>query len=230
RGILSGKQTMASTSETTKKKKVEGRFLETRKSLIKRLDNWEDTQGWNEFHRIYSQFLFRVARKSGLTEEEAREAVQETFIGVAKNLRKKKFNTEGGSFKAWLMNQTRWRIVDQFRARRPDSSTSRPHIPGDMADRRTATLDRFADPAGEALTKIWDREWKESLTDMALRTVKMKVSPEQYQIFYCYVIKDWATDRVREHLGVSAAQVYLAKHRVGRLIKKEISKLQKQSI
>ena len=67
------------------KKTPEPGFLETRKSLIERLDNWEDTQGWNEFYRIYSQFLFRVARKAGLTEQEAHEAVQETFIGVAKN-------------------------------------------------------------------------------------------------------------------------------------------------
>ncbi len=208
----------------------EPRFLETRKSLIERLDNWEDTQGWNEFYRIYSQFLFRVARKAGLTEQEANEAVQETFIGVAKNLRKKKFDTSIGSFKAWLMNQTRWRIVDQFRARKPDSSFARPRDYGEAGERRTATLDRFADPAGDELTKIWEREWKENLTDMALRTVKTKVSPEQYQIFYCYVIKDWSTQKVRDHLGVSAAQVYLAKHRVGRLIKKEISKLEKQPI
>ena len=111
--------------------------------MIKRLDNWEDTAGWNEFYRIYSQFLFRVARKAGLTEEEAREAVQETFIGVAKNMQKKKFNTEGGSFKAWLMNQTRWRIVDQFRARKPDSSHARPRGDDYAPDRRTATLERF---------------------------------------------------------------------------------------
>ncbi len=210
--------------------KAEGGFLETRKSLIKRLDNWEDAAGWNEFYRIYSQFLFRVARKAGLTEEEAREAVQETFINVAKNLRKKKFDTEGGSFKAWLMNQTRWRIVDQFRARKPDSSSSRPKGDDFAPDRRTATLERFADPTGDKLERLWDREWKENLTDIALRTVKTKVSPEQYQIFYCYVIKEWPTSKVREQLGVSAAQVYLAKHRVGRLIKREIIKLEKQSV
>jgi RNA polymerase sigma factor (sigma-70 family) len=211
--------------------KASGGFLKTRKSLIERLDNWEDRQGWNEFYQIYSQFLFRVARKAGLSDQEAHEAVQETFIGVAKNLSKKKFNVNGGSFKAWLMNQARWRIVDQFRGRKPESAFNRPGAPGgELGDRRTATLERFADPAGEKLERIWDLEWKESITELALKSLRNKVSPEQYQIFYLYVVKGWATNKVRDHLGVTATQVYLAKHRVGRLMKKEVERLEKQTI
>jgi RNA polymerase sigma factor (sigma-70 family) len=212
-------------------KKESAQFLKTRKSLIERLDNWEDQQGWSEFHRMYSQFLFRVARKAGLSEQEANEAVQETFIGVAKNLAKKKFDVNGGSFKAWLMNQARWRIVDQFRNRKPESAHNRPALPpGENGDRRTATLERFADPAGEKLERIWDLEWKESITELALKALKNKVSPEQYQIFYLYVVKGWATNKVRDHLGVTATQVYLAKHRVGRLMKKEVERLETQTI
>ncbi|MEM7146027.1 MAG: sigma-70 family RNA polymerase sigma factor [Verrucomicrobiota bacterium] len=213
------------------KKEDSGGFLKTRKSLIERLDNWEDRQGWNEFYQIYSQFLFRVARKAGLSDQEANEAVQETFIGVAKNLSKKKFNVNGGSFKAWLMNQARWRIVDQFRGRKPESAFNRPGLPpGEYGDRRTATLERFADPAGEKLERIWDLEWKESITELALKSLRSKVSPEQYQIFYLYVVKGWATNKVRDHLGVTATQVYLAKHRVGRLMKKEVERLEQQTI
>ena len=74
----------------------------TRKTLIERLDNWEDWASWDEFYRTYSTFVWHVARKSGLSDDEASDVVQETFIGVAKNLQKKKFDTSIGSFKSFL--------------------------------------------------------------------------------------------------------------------------------
>jgi RNA polymerase sigma-70 factor (ECF subfamily) len=55
--------------------------------------------------------------------------------------------------------------------------------------------------------------------------VKAQVSPKQYQIFDCYVIKQWEAKRVQDHLHVSMAQVYLAKHRVGAVLKRELAKI-----
>ena len=54
------------------------------------------------------------------------------------------------------------------------------------------------------------------------------MSPRQYQIFDCYVVQGWEAEKVRDELGVSIAQVYLAKHRVGSILKKEIQKLEKE--
>ena len=77
---------------------------------------------------------------------------------------------------------------------------------------------------------IWDAEWASHITEIALRRVRDKVSPKQYQIYDCYVLKDWDVARVSEHIGVSAAQIYVAKHRVGALVKKEITSLEKTSL
>jgi RNA polymerase sigma factor (sigma-70 family) len=205
--------------------KAKARYPETRKSLIEKLDNWEDQRAWDQFYRTYATFIFNVACKAGLTEAEASDAVQETFIGVAKHLQKKKFIVGIGSFKSFLMNQARWRIMDQMRNRKKNTASGRSPSPFDD-DRRTATIDRHADPAGEELEKIWDREWQHNLLDIALRRLRAKVSPQQYQIFSAYVVKGWPPERVREELGVSTAQVYLAKHRVGRLLRKEIEALE----
>ncbi|MEM7014015.1 MAG: sigma-70 family RNA polymerase sigma factor [Verrucomicrobiota bacterium] len=101
-----------------KKKTPKFNYPATRKTLIQRLQDWNDQASWDEFFRTYSSFVFKVACKAGLSETEANEVVQETFIRVAKNMQKKTFTRDGGSFKAWLMNQTRWRIADQFRARK----------------------------------------------------------------------------------------------------------------
>ncbi|MFT5465554.1 MAG: RNA polymerase sigma factor (sigma-70 family) [Verrucomicrobiales bacterium] len=210
-----------------KKRAAKYNYPATRKTLIQRLQDWDDQASWDEFFRTYSGFVFKVACKAGLSETEANEVVQETFIRVAKNMRKKTFTRDGGSFKAWLMNQTRWRIADQFRARKSQEIYSgRPRDAHD--DRNTATMDMIPDDSNNGFEYIWEREWKGSLTDMALRRVKAKVSPQQYQIFYCYVVKAWTVDEVRKELGVSAAQVYLAKHRVGRIMRKELEYLDKE--
>jgi RNA polymerase sigma factor (sigma-70 family) len=198
---------------------------QTRKTLIEKLDNWSDWSSWDEFYRTYSGFVWHVARKSGLSDDEASDVVQETFIGVAKNLQKKKFDTSLGSFKSFLLNQARWRILDQFRRRKKQQEREvNIHFDEDD-DRRTSPIDRCADPHGVTLEKLWDKEWQDQLMELALRRVRSLVSPRQYQIFSSYVLKGWTPERVKEELGVNAAQVYLAKHRVGRILKREISRL-----
>ena len=63
------------------------------------------------------------------------------------------------------------------------------------------------------------------ITAAALDRVKALVSPRQYQIFDCYVIKGWGVKKTAEVLGINVTQVYLAKHRVGALVKKEVQAL-----
>lgn len=218
-------------SEDTKNEEAEGKkasgiYPATRKSLIGRLGDWEDRSSWDEFFRIYSQFVFRVAMKAGLSQAEANDVVQETFIRVAKNLQEGKFSHEKGSFRSWLMNQTRWRIVDQFRKRSKDIASSYSASTQDGGERRTDVIEGFEDPEGDRLSRLWNEEWNNNLTDIALRAVKLRVSPQQFQIFSCHVIKEMSVTEVSKHLGVSATQVYLAKHRVGRLVRKEIESLE----
>ena len=64
----------------------------------------------------------------------------------------------------------------------------------------------------------------------ALARVKRQVKPRQYQIFDLYVVKGWPVDQVRQTLGVSATQVYLAKFRISNLVKKEVRKLEAEML
>ena len=201
-------------------------YQKTRRSLIERLENWEDQKTWDEFYKTYWRLIYSVATRAGLRSEEAFDVVQETILSIAKQSKHKRYNPDAGSFKSWLMNMTRWRIADQFRKRAKD--TASPMAP--MDDRRTAVLDRVPDPDPSPLDNMWNEEWQRNLAETAMTKVKSRVSPKQFQIFDCYVIKGWTVKRVMTDLGVSMAQVYLAKHRVGNLIKNEVEGLQKQLI
>ena len=200
-------------------------YAKTRKSLIARLDNWEDQRTWDEFYQTYWRLIYTVAVKAGLRNDEAFDCVQETILSIAKQSKKNLYDPEQGSFKTWLMNMTRWRINDQFRKRKKDTAMAG----GEWdADRKTSAIDRVEDPAGEVLPRLWDVEWKKNLAGAALARVKAQVSPKQYQIFDCYVIKQWDARKVQDKLNVSMAQVYLAKHRVGVVLKRELAKLEEE--
>jgi RNA polymerase sigma factor (sigma-70 family) len=197
----------------------------TRRSLVDRLENWDDRKHWQEFFDTYWKLIYSAARKSGLTDAEAQEVVQETVITVAKKVGKLRYDPAIGSFKGWLLQITRWRIADQFRKRDPaEARRSR-----SRDDRATATIERVPDPGAADLDALWEKEWQENLFNAAIARVKKKVDPKQFQIFDCYVRKEWPAQKVAAELRVSVGQVYLARHRVAALLKKEIKALEKHS-
>jgi len=201
-------------------------YAKTRKSLIARLDNWEDQKTWDEFYQTYWRLIYSVAVRAGLRPEEAFDCVQETILSIAKQSKKKLYDPEQGSFKTWLMNMTRWRINDQFRKRKKDTAMTGGYWDD---ERKTAVIDRIEDPNGDVLERLWDVEWKKGIADAALSRVKAQVSPKQYQIFDYYVVRQWDAGKVQDKLNVSMAQVYLAKHRVGAVLKKELAKLEDET-
>jgi RNA polymerase sigma factor (sigma-70 family) len=155
--------------------------------------------------------------------------VQETVISVARNIGDFHAQPEHGSFKAWLLHQTRWRIADQFRKRQAGPAPHPPHRNDQPNSNgpQTATIDRVADPAGNALEALWEKEWGKSLMTRALEAVKQQISPRQFQMFDLYVLQEQSVAQVCAILQVNSMQVYLAKNRVGALLKKELKRLEK---
>jgi len=197
-------------------------YLPTRKSLLSRLKNWDDQSGWKEFFDTYWRLIYRTAWKSGLTDAEAQDVVQEVVISVCKKIGDLKYDPALGSFKGWLLTLTRWRIVDEFRKR--DRAAIHPAIKG-AARTTTDAMASIPDPNGFDLDSVWREEWEKAMVEAALTRVRTRVSPKQYQIFDAYAVKGWSARRVAETLGIGTGQVYLAKHRVGALVRKELLKL-----
>src|ERR1051326_7699091 len=124
--------------------------IPTRDTLLNRLKDWRDDASWREFFETYWELIYNFARKSGLTEVEAEEVVQETVIGVAKKIEQFKTGAEHGSFKSWLLQQTHWRIADQFRRRARFDCAARIGEGAEDSglggeDTCTAPVDRLAD-------------------------------------------------------------------------------------
>ena len=195
-------------------------FIPTRASLIGRLKNWEDQSSWQEFFDTYWKLIYGVARKTGMSDAEAQDVVQETMTSVAKHMPGFHYDPAVGSFKAWLLKLTRWRIIDQVRKRPPVALQS--------LSEGTGTVECVIDPESQMLDQLWDAEWEKNLLDAAVATVKRKLDPQKYQIFDFYVNKDWPAEKVAERFQTSVDQVYLAKHRITEMIKAEVARLKKR--
>ncbi len=196
-------------------------LIPTRYSLLSRLQDWDDQDSWKDFFDTYWRLIYSVAVKSGLTEAEAEDVVQETIISVAKDIQKFKRDRQFGSFKGWLRNLARWRIKDQLRKR------GRFHQSAPAPDDDRSHDQQLADiPDPWDSESVWDEEWRRNLLEAAIERVKRHVREEHFQIFELYVLKQWPVAKVARMLEVNIGQVYLAKHRIASLIAKEMRALE----
>lgn len=199
--------------------------LRTRPTLLFRLRDWRDEASWTEFYRLYHQFVFSCARRAGLGHADAEEVAQDVFRRVAETVHEFESDPARGSFRGWLLNLTRWRIADKFRARKPHEKQPASGAPDDSD--RTGTIERL--PADNANDAVWDQEWQQSLLEAALARLARRVPAKQFQIFDLYRRQDWTVMRVARELGVNPATVYVVSHRLTKQLKTEVARLQAQA-
>jgi RNA polymerase sigma-70 factor (ECF subfamily) len=198
-------------------------LIPTRGSLLSRLKDWRDNESWRDFFDTYWRLIYNFSLRSGLSHEEAQEVVQETVVAVAKSIGKFHYDPKVCRFKTWLLGVTRSKIANQLarRARQPAAANLTPDDSGS-----TPLLQRLPDAQAGQLEQAWDVEWQKNLMEAAIHRVKRRVSIEQYQMFDLFVLKQWPACDVAKTLGVTIGHVYVAKHRVSKLIRKEVEALE----
>lgn len=199
-------------------------LIPTRRTLLTRLKDWGDQTGWQEFFDTYWRLIYSVALKAGLSESEAQDVVQETLLEVAKQMPGFHYDPALGSFKGWLLHTTRWKISGQFKRRQ----RQRREVPlSDTAGIATNPLEQAPEATSLDLEQVWEAEWERNLLAAALERLKARVTPAQFEIFYLHVLREQPVRTVTAALEVSAAQVYLARHRIGRLLRREVERLRR---
>jgi RNA polymerase sigma-70 factor (ECF subfamily) len=203
-------------------------YLPTRQSLLVRLKDWQDHEGWREFFDSYWRLIYNVARKSGLEDAAAQDVVQNTFIYLTRKMPNFHYEPARGSFKSWLRVVTRSRIGAYRRTASAQEGFRREPLPSALDD-GPDPLEQWPDPHGDALDELWQREWEENLLQTAMRRLRSKVSAQQLLIFRLGAFGELPMAQVAKKLGVNQAQIYLARHRVGKLLKAEVQRLRRET-
>lgn len=197
---------------------AERETLATRSSLLSRLRNMGDDASWRTFFETYWRLIYNVARKNGLSDDQAQDVVQETVIAVARQIPEFRYNPAKGSFKQWLFLITRRRAADHlrrlYRARQASEEPSE-----EVAISAEEVPDAGPPPDAELVAR-WEQEWRENIFHLALARVRQQTNPKHFQVFDCCVLQNLPAPEVARVLRMSAAQVYLAKHRVTAAVKR----------
>lgn len=203
--------------------------LATRASLLARLGNRDERTAWQrswvDFFEAYQGILIRYAKQHGLSKEDADDVVLEIMSGVADRLPSFSYDPGRCRFRTWLFRVAHNRVLDHLRrlSRRADAGNAMAHP--DMSE----VQDLGMLPPDEA----WDLSFEAGLYDAAVARVARRVDPMNMRIFLYHVVDG---HNVRETVrrfadsGVSAAKVYLARHRIRRQVDAELALLRKGEV
>ena len=192
--------------------------LHTSVTLLSALRDMRDHSSWQNFHTLYRPMLLSVALRSGLSEQDAHDVVQDAIIEVAKEMPTFRYNRTRGRFKGWLLTIVRRRIANFWRSKHYRHNGEQ--VPREQLV-EPSNIDTSAE-TGSEFERLWDEEWHAHALRVAEEHVKHEVEPLQFQAFQLHVIKGVAAGETARRLGIKLMEVYWAKYRIGRLMTKAI--------
>jgi RNA polymerase sigma-70 factor (ECF subfamily) len=184
----------------------------TRPSLLARIKDARDDQAWVTFVDVYAPLLYRYALRRGLQGSDAADVAQDVLLQVARSVRTFEYQPERGRFRDWLGAVANRKISDQLRSGRRSPSTSQGQ-PGDVAEPLAA-----GEPGGE-----WAAEFHSHVLRMALERVRPHFEPNTWRAFELAWLEGQPADAVAKLLAMPVDNVYVAKSRVLKRLREEVT-------
>jgi len=172
---------------------------------------------WRRFIHIFGPVVYEWCRRKGLQPADASDVGQEVFRAVARRIEGFRRDQVGGTFRGWLWTLTRSKIADFYRG-----TAKEPHAIGGS----TARMQWEAVPSRDLLSN--ESPPTTSTVEIyrrALELLQHEFKTNTWQAFWRMVIDDQSPAEVAEELAMSTNAVYLAKSRVLRRLREELSDL-----
>jgi RNA polymerase sigma-70 factor (ECF subfamily) len=178
-------------------------------TLLQRLRRPDDGVAWSQFVQLYTPLLYGWARGAGMSETDAADLLQDVFMTLLQELPRFEYQP-GKSFRAWMRTilLNRWRTLQRRRSPRavpPEQldalpGVGEPELPGAAEERR-------------------------ELVRRALALIEGEFAPATWQAFRQVAVLGRRPAEVAAELGVSVNAVYLARSRVLRRLREQLTGL-----
>jgi RNA polymerase sigma factor (sigma-70 family) len=178
----------------------------TRASLLLRLRDSQDHEAWIEFVSLYEPVAYRLLRRKGLQDADAREVMQELFLAVSRSIDRWDPAKERGSFRGWLRRVARNLVINWLKHRaRHVNATGGPDM--------QAMLEMLPAADGPESAEF-DQELRRSLFHRAADQVQGEVQVSTWQAFWETGVAGTSPTEAAQKLGMSVGAVRVAKCRV----------------
>lgn len=189
-------------------------LTQTSTTLLAGLAEPDNQTAWRRFYVGYTPMLLSYAKRVGLSDADAQDAVGETLTTFIQKYRAGEYDRARARLKSWLggimANKVR-KIIE----RRPSPSLDR-------------ELGPFEPAAANETDGAFEREWQLERLSQAMALLRNEIDPTTFQAFDLYALKDWPVAKVASFLGVSPNVVYISKTRTIQRLRGLVDELQRE--
>ena len=174
-------------------------------SLLRRLADPND-DAWFRFHKLYLPFIMKEIQRFPRLASCADDIAQDVLVAVQKSIPEFERQRDG-SFRAWLRQTTRHRILSALRVEKRFPALI------DFTEEISNQLYQWTDSSSDA-SQLWDAEHDKTLLKHVLGLVRLQVSEVDWRAFESYALRGESPAQVAAQLEVEINVVYLAKSRI----------------
>ena len=192
-------------------------FSTTKVSLILRLQDASDADAWEQFVSIYHPLIWNVAKRLGVSDEDADDACQNTLLRLSQVVHQWSPSKENSNFRGWLFRVARNCMLREF-----EKDKLRTVAP--VSQEGIQYLDQLAEdtPEGDSRFQL---EFRRQLFAVAVEAVRPSVKPSYWEAFRLSYIENVGIKETAERLSISVNTVYVARHRVLNQIREEVNQM-----
>jgi RNA polymerase sigma-70 factor (ECF subfamily) len=192
----------------------------TRVTLLGRLRrNPADQAAWNEFVQHYGAKVYGWCKKWTLQDSDAQDVTQNVLLKLARKMRDFSYDPSR-SFRAWLKTLTRnaWQDFLESRGRAGMGS----------GDGRVEELLHSVE-ARQDLVQQLEEEFDRELLAEAINRVRPRVAARTWEAYRLTAEEGLSGAEAARRTSLAVGRVYVAKHRVQKMLQEEIRKLEQGS-
>lgn len=190
---------------------------ETHPSLLIRLRDPSDDAAWTQFVEIYEPLIYRLVRRCGLQDADARDVAQQVLMKIVAHVKQWDPRRSRGSFRAWLAVVARNLAINLLvqHARHPRGS-------GDS--RVQSQLNECA--ARPIESAEYQREYRRQVFRWAAQRTRHEFQPATWDAFWLTCVGGSSIHETADRLKLSIGSVYVARSRCMARLRAVVASLQ----
>ena len=188
-------------------------------TLLLRVRELDDREAWDRFVTAYAPQVFAWCRRHNLQDSDAADVTQEVLTRLVRTMKTFTYQPQRGSFRGWLktvtQNAVRDLIADCRRQGRGAGDTQAAHAFASICD----------DAASAELEERISAQYEQELLREAEARVQARVQTKTWTAYRLTAVEQQSAQSAAEELGMPVSEVYVAKSRVIRMLRDEVTRL-----